>query len=138
MIDTLTGALLGAITALTGALSWMTIGRFQDREKFADKTAQLYKELAEAQKGQIERVFELTHAQSAAVTAHAAALVGMKEQLERVVDATNETTAAVNGIVRDVVRDARAGRRTVSDTTMQAVKETVDRALEDRRRGGGK
>lgn len=145
MVDTLTGALIGAITSLAGALAWMTIGRFQDRERYADKVAELHRELAEAQQKQLERVFVLTHEQSVAIATHAAALNGLSERISSLRDAAEDTTQAVNGIVRDVVRDARAGRRTVSDSTMQAVQRSVEQALEqaateksDRRRGGGR
>jgi hypothetical protein len=125
--DSLNSALAAGLAAVTGALAWMTIGRFQDRKDYQDKLTQLMKEATEQHLKQLEKVLLVTAEQGHNAAAYAEAMRSLKEQLGDLKDATSETSDAVNGIVRDVLRDAKLGRRTVSDPTMQSVRDLIER-----------
>ncbi len=113
------------VVVLLGALAWMTRGRFADRDSAASVLAERDKAHANTEREVLQKTLTVTHEQSRATDAHTAALQEMAAAIRQQASAVDRNTEALNGILREVVRDAvrQPPRRTISDSAMAQVRD---------------
>jgi hypothetical protein len=127
---TVVGALAAGLTAVSTALTWMTIGRFADRAEADRKSTEAAKEHAAIERAMLEKSLTVQHEQARAAEAIAAAQRELAAVVHRSAEALDRNTDAMNGILKEALRDvfrdqAPRLRRTVSEPVMKAVRELL-------------
>lgn len=123
------------VVVLLGALAWMTLGRFADRDAASKERDTREKEHAKQDRELLERAILVQQEQARASQTHTIALQEMAAAIRQQSEAVDRNTDALNQILREVVRDAlrpQGARRTISDATIEAVRELQDPKRERR------